>query len=47
MSLRTFENCVLKYVNLIMLTHFLTASGLPWQASFKKTKIELDLLTDI
>ena len=27
--------------------HFLTAPGLPWQAALKKTKVKLDLLTDI
>ena len=26
---------------------FLTAAGLGWQASLKKTKVRLDLLTDI
>ena len=26
---------------------FLSAPGLPWQAGLKKTKIKLDLLTDI
>ena len=27
--------------------HFLLAPGLAWQACFKKTRIELDLLTDV
>ena len=27
--------------------HFLSASGLAWQACLKKTKVELELLTDI
>ena len=27
--------------------HFLAAPGLAWQAAFKKTKVKLDLLTDI
>ena len=27
--------------------HFFTASGLAWQASFKKTEVKLELLTDI
>ena len=26
--------------------HFLTASGLAWQAALKKVKVKLDLLTD-
>ena len=29
------------------LAHFLTAPGLAWQATFKKNKVKLDLLTDI
>ena len=28
-------------------THFLSAPGLSWQADLKKTKVKLDLLTDI
>ena len=28
-------------------THFLSAPGLAWQAALKKTKVKLDLLTDI
>ena len=28
-------------------TRFLTAPGLPWQTALKKTKVKLDLLTDI
>ena len=28
-------------------SRFLTAPGLVWQAAFKKTKVKLDLLTDI
>ena len=27
--------------------HFLSTSGLAWQAVLKKTKVKLDLLTDI
>ena len=27
--------------------HFLSAPGLAWQACFKKTEVELDLLTDV
>ena len=42
----TFEICVLKYANLI-LQKFISALGLAWQADFKKTKVKLDLLTDI
>ena len=29
------------------LAKFLSADGLPWQAALKKTKVRLDLLTDI
>ena len=28
-------------------THFLSAPGLVWQAALKKTKVKLDLLTDV
>ena len=28
-------------------TRFLTAPGLAWQAALRKTKVKLDLLTDI
>ena len=45
MYLTTFRVCVLKYVGLILLIFF--APGLGWQAALKKTKIKLDLLTDI
>ena len=44
--LKTLEINVLKYTNLILLI-FLSAPGLAWQACLKKTKIELELLTDI
>ena len=39
------EICALKYE--FDLARFLTASGLAWQAAFKKTKVTLDLSTDI
>ena len=42
----TFEICVLKYAKL-SLQKFISALGLAWQADFKKTKVKLDLLTDI
>ena len=29
------------------LSHFLSAPGLAWKACLKRTKVELDLLTDI
>ena len=45
MYLRTLEIRVLKYTNLIL--KFLSARGLAWQAALKKTKVKLDLLTDI
>ena len=38
MYLETLEICVLK---------FLSAPRLAWQAALKKTKVKLDLLTDI
>ena len=38
MYLETLEKCVLK---------FLSAPGLAWQAALKKTKVKLDLLTDM
>ena len=28
-------------------THFISAAGLSWQATLKKTKVKLDLFTDI
>ena len=39
------EICALKYE--FDLARFLTAPGLAWQAAFKKTKVTLDLSTDI
>ena len=47
MYLRTLEICVLKYRNLIQQNVFLSVPGLVWQAALKKTKVKLDLLTDI
>ena len=44
--LKTLEINVLKYTNLILLI-FLSAPGLAWQACLKKTRVELELLTDI
>ena len=41
-----FENVFLKVYELDP-TRFLTVPGLAWQAALKKTKIKLDLLTDI
>ena len=46
MYLRTLKICVLKYINLILQNFFL-APGLAWQEAFKKTKVKLNLLTDI
>ena len=46
MYLKTLEINVLKYTNLILLI-FLSAPGLAWQACLKKTRVELELLTDI
>ena len=44
-----FENFRNKYIDLYETdpAHFLSASGLAWQACLKNTKVELDLLTDI
>ena len=44
MYLRTFEICVLKYMDLALLD-FLRHQ--PWQAALKKIKVKLDILTDI
>ena len=46
MYMRTLEIFALKYMNLI-LQKFLTAPALAWQAALKRTKVKLDLLTDI
>ena len=43
-----FENFRDKFIEIYDLepAHFLTASGLAWQACLKKTEVELELLTD-
>ena len=41
-----FRNICLKIYKLYP-AKFLSAPGLAWQAAFKKTKVKLDLLTDI
>ena len=46
MHLRDFKICFLEYMSLI-LQDFFPLSGLAWQAALKKTKVKLDLLTDI
>ena len=46
MYLKTLGISVLKYMNLILLI-FLSAPGLAWQACSKKTKVKLELSTDI
>ena len=42
----TLEKCALKcfYIDPLI---FLSAPGLAWQAAMKKTKVKLELLTDI
>ena len=44
-----FENFKNKYIEIHELdpVHFLSASGLAWQACLKKTRVKLELLTDI
>ena len=44
MYFKTLETSVLKYMNP---AHFLSVSGLAWQAWFKRTEVELELLTNI
>ena len=46
MYLATFGICILKYMGLILLILF-SASKLAWQTASKKTKVKIDLLTDI
>ena len=41
-----FRNMSLKIYELDP-TKYFSASGLAWQAAFKKTKVKLDLLTEI
>ena len=43
-----FENSKDKFIEIYELdpAHFLSASGLAWQACFKKTGVKLELLTD-
>ena len=44
-----FENFRNEYIEIYRLdiAHFLSAQGLAWQACLKKTKVKLELLTDI
>ena len=44
-----FENFRNKYIEIYELdpAHFLSASGLAWQACLKETGVKLELLTDI
>ena len=46
MSLRDLEMFVSKYINLI-LQNFYSAPVLAWKVGLKKTKVKLDLLSDI
>ena len=46
MYLKTLGIIVLKYMNLILLI-FMSSPGLAWQVCLKKTKVKLELLTDI
>ena len=41
-----FRNVYIKIYELVP-AKFLSAPGLAWQATFKKTKVKLDILTDI
>ena len=45
MYLKTFEMCLKIYK--LDPPHFLSTPGLAWQAALKKTKVKLDLSTDI
>ena len=44
-----FENFRIKFIEIYGLdsAHFFSATGLAWQACLRKTKVELELLTDI
>ena len=44
-----FENCRNMWLKIYKLdpANCLSAPGLPWQAALKKTKVKVDLLTDI
>ena len=44
-----FENVRNKFIEIYELdpAHFLSVPGLPWQACLRKTRVELELLTDI
>ena len=44
-----FENCRNKCIEIYKLdpAHFLSAPGLTWKACLEKTKVELELLTNI
>ena len=44
MCLKALEICLKEYG--LNPAHFLTAAGLAWDACLKKTKVELELLTD-
>ena len=46
MYFKALETSALKYMNLIPLI-FVSAPGLAWQACLKKTRVELELLTDL
>ena len=45
MYLKTFEICLEIYE--LDRAHLLSAPGLAWQEVLKKTKVQIDLLTDI
>ena len=45
MYLRTFMLCL--KINELVPAKFISAPGLAWQAASKKTKLKLDILTDV
>ena len=47
MFLKTFKICACLEMHELDLAHFISAPGLAWQAALKKTKVKLDILTDI